>query len=83
MENFCNKKVMLWTSKDVSEWVDSVSREREMNLCGYIFEEKNIDGQTLWDYHSYDKLKDLNVPSIGLRLTLGKNILNLIRNDYQ
>lgn len=83
MTDYQTKPVMNWTKHDVSDWISSVAREKEMPECGSLFEEKDIDGQKLWDYHCFNKLKDLNVPTVGLKLTIGKKILNMVSNDYQ
>ena len=81
--NAANKNVMNWDTEEVSEWVDSIARERETQLCGHIFEEKNIDGQRLWDYHRAAKLSEINVPSVGLKLILSKRIKTITGDDYQ
>ena len=75
--------MMNWKKDQVCEWINNIAREKEVEECGYLFEQKNIDGQRLWDYHDYQRLKELNVPSVGLKITLFKSIKTNIGNDYQ
>ena len=81
--NEINKPVMKWNEYDVAEWISSISREREMGNCGELFVEKGIDGQRLWDYHNNQSLKEMGIPSVGLRLVLMRKIKTIVGNDYQ
>ena len=77
------KNIMYWSKYDVSNWVSGLAREREIIECGDIFVKNNIDGQKLWDYHNYYLLKDLGIPTVGLKLTLGKQIETLCNDIHQ
>ena len=77
------KFVMCWNKYEVADWVNSVAREKEVPECGDLFELKNIDGQKLWDYHKYDRLQEIDVPTVGMRLTLHKKIKTLTSDFYQ
>ena len=83
MQNNEKKLVMEWSKDDVAHWVTQVSIEREMPDCGHIFAEKGIDGQRLWDYSKYQNLKEIDVPTVGMRLILTQKIENLCGDFHQ
>jgi hypothetical protein len=83
MNSFANKKVMDWNCQDVSDWIDTIANEKEFPHCGHLFFEKGIDGQRLWDFLKISKLSEINVPTMGLKLTLSKRIKHLIGDSYQ
>ena len=85
MNNFeyKNKFVMNWNKYDVKDWINDVAREKEMADCGDLFENQNIDGTKLWDIKSYEKLKQMGIPSVGLKLTIFKKIETSVGDYYQ